>query len=200
MTLDWLDRAFVGRLKPAVQVPAKPIVPPSLSTVVAIMPQPSAAEPECALVVDRLLEVVPTEWDGLADSIEAVARDGRRVVAVTGGKHGEGRSTVVAGIEAVLRRRGRCVAIADRVPLLQDPAEAVGARAADVVLVDAGPWFTSGPVRRSSLERAALGCDAVLLVRRADAPPCPGWEKALAMIGLTVIGEALTFALPAAQG
>jgi hypothetical protein len=203
MTLDWLDRAFVGRLVPLPRgavpeavVPAPQPEPGGMNPVAAPVTATVAEGPS---IVDRLLEAVPSEWDGLADAVHASAREGRRVVAVTGGKRGEGRSTVVAGIEAVLRRRGARVMTADRPPLLQDTTEAHGCRAADVVLVDAGPWFNSGPIRRAHLERAALGYDAVLLVRRADAPPCPAWQKALEMVGLPVIGEALTFVPPAAQ-
>ncbi len=49
------------------------------------------------------------------------------------------------------------------------------------------------PILRRTVERAALGCDAAVLVRRADKPPCPAWNEVLAAIGLTVIGEAVTF-------
>jgi hypothetical protein len=99
----------------------------------------------------------------------------------------------VDGVAEVLRRRGRSVAIHAQAPLLLPIDEAEEARAAEIVLVDAGPWFTSGPVRRRTVERAALGCDAAVLVRHADKPPCPAWNEVLTAIGLTVIGEAVTF-------
>jgi len=185
MTLDWIDRAFAGRVAAPTPAPAGPSL------------RESGASPgltESTLVVERLLDAAPSAWDGLADAVEEAARGGRRVVAITGGKRGEGRSTVVAGIEAVLRRRGRSVIVSNKAPFLQAAADAQAARAAEIVLVDAGPWFTAGPIRRASVERAALGCDGAILVRRADAPPCPAWHAALGTVGVTVIGEALTFA------
>jgi hypothetical protein len=41
---------------------------------------------------------------------------------------------------------------------------------------------------------ASLGCDAAILVRRADREPAPAWTAALAAVGVTVLGEVLTFA------
>lgn len=190
MTLDWIDRAFAGRVAAPTPAPPGPSLPESGS---------SPALTERTPVIERLLDAAPSEWDGLADAVEEAARNGRRVVAVTGGRRGEGRSTVVAGIEAVLRRRGRSVIVSNKAPFLQAVADAHAARAADIVLVDAGPWFASGPIRRASVERAALGCDGVIVVRRADAPPCPAWHAALGMVGVTVIGEALTFVATAAE-
>jgi len=193
MTLDWLDNAFLTRPPRPAPAPA-PNAPESMRPV-AIPPGPrleaSAASED--LLVARLLEAVPSEWDSLAEAIESAALAGRRVVALTGGQRGEGRSTVTVGVAEVLRRRGRSVAIHAQAPLLLPIDEAEEARAAEIVLVDAGPWFTTGPVRRRTVERAALGCDAAVLVRRADRPPCPAWTEALAAIGLTVIGEAVTF-------
>lgn len=189
MTLDWLDRAFVARKTTATATvtPSRP-VPPSPASA----PAEDVAGSEDP-IVGRLLDAVPTEWEAVADAIQSAAAMGRRVVAFTGGARGEGRSTVVAGVAVVLRGRGLSVVSTRQAPLLLPIAEAAAARAADVVLVDAGTWFTTGPVRRRSVEQAALGCDCVVLVRRADAPPCPPWSNALAAIGLTVIGEALTF-------
>lgn len=196
MTLDWLDNAFLTR--PPRPKPAAPATAPNAPEAMlpaAIPPGPrldaSAASEDS--VVARLLEAVPSEWDSLAEAIESAALAGRRVVALTGGQRGEGRSTVTVGVAEVLRRRGRSVAIHAQAPLLLPFDEAEEARAAEIVLVDAGPWFTTGPVRRRTVERAALGCDAAVLVRRADRPPCPAWTEALAAIGLTVIGEAVTF-------
>ena len=202
MTLDWLDRAFLSR-PPRRSPSAAGPQPPESSLVTAGPPwaRPSAESTVAGhAVVARLLEVVPTEWDQLAGAIETAARDGRRVIAFTGGERGEGRSTVVGGVAEVLRRRGRSVAVHVRAPLLLPLDEAEAARAADIVLVDAGPWFTTGPVRRRTVERAALGCDAAVLVRRAESPPCPAWADVLAAIGLTVIGEAVTFESALAAG
>ena len=195
MTLDWLDTAFLTR-QPRPK-PAAPAATPNTSQAMppAVMPPgprlASATSEES--VVARLLEAVPSEWGSLAAAIESAALAGVKVVAFTGGERNEGRSTIVVGVAEVLRRRGRSVAIHAQAPLLLPIDEAEEARAAEIVLVDAGPWFTTGPVRRRTVERAALGCDAAVLVRRADKPPCPAWNEVLAAIGLTVIGEAVTF-------
>lgn len=209
MTLDWIDRAFVARADRPVRIHA---APSEASDATASPPErpattaPSApaadgdarrhddAEASDREILERLLTAVPEEWRALADSIDTAASSGRRVVAVTGVGRGEGRSTVVAGLAAVLRARGRSVAVVDRSPLFLAGDAARTARAADVVLVDAGPWFQPGPVRRGAVERAALGCDGVLLVRRDDSPPCPARERVLEAIGLVVVGEAVTFA------
>ena len=200
MTLDWIDRAFVARAArpvPAERPPTHPPAPANAGSPAGPAPQPCGeerAELADEEVVNRLLAAVPDEWRTLADSIDAAAESGRRVVAVTGVRRGEGRSTVVAGVAAALRARGREVAVVDRSPLFLAGDAARVARAADVVLVDAGPWFQPGPVRRGAVERAALGCDGVLLVRRDDSPPCPARERVLEAIGLVVVGEAVTFA------
>jgi hypothetical protein len=199
MTLDWIDRAFVRRTPPDVAE-----APGSVGCVSVVAPSDGSADAPVGPappgggvvdgVVERLIRAVPAEWDALADRVDAAARAGRRVVAVTGARSGEGRSTVVAGVAATLRARGRSVATLPRSPLLLGGEEARAARHADVVLVDAGAWFGPGPVRHSAVERAALGCDAVLLVRRDDAPPCPVRERVLERLGLAVLGEAVTFA------
>lgn len=207
MTLDWIDRAFVARAARRAPLPEAPAEraegsrAPDDTTAPDAMPAPdtdplrrAAAGAPIDEVVARLLAAVPEEWRALADSIDAAAAAGRHVVAVTGVRHGEGRSTVVAGVAAALRARGRSVAVVDRSPLFLAGDAARAARAADVVLVDAGPWFQPGPVRRAAVERAALGCDGVLLVRRDDAPPCPARQRVLEAIGLVVVGEAVTFA------
>jgi hypothetical protein len=46
---------------------------------------------------------------------------------------------------------------------------------------------------------ASLGCDAAILVRRADREPAPARAAALAAVGVTVLGEVVTFA-PATTG
>lgn len=214
MTLDWLDRAFVAR-KPS-PAPFTATAASARDSSSAIRPPPSVAAlptgpvptsqpsedvaPSSDSVVSRLLDAVPSEWAGLADAVESAVERGQRVVAFTGGERGEGRSTLVAGVAGVLRGRGLTVITTRQAPLLLPIEEAAIARAADVVLVDAGAWFTTGPVRRRAVEQAALGCDAAVLVRRADAPPCPPWSNALAAIGLTVLGEALTFERPVVAG
>ncbi len=204
MTLDWLDTAFLARKpRPTPATAAHPPNAPEVMPPAAIPPGPQPSEASAASeesVVARLLEAVPSEWDSLATAIESAALAGGKVVAFTGGERNEGRSTIVVGVAEVLRRRGRSVAIQAQAPLLLPFDEAERARAAEIVLVDAGPWFTAGPVRRRTIERAALGCDAAVLVRRAHAPPCPAWSEALAAIGLTVVGEAVTFESALAAG
>jgi hypothetical protein len=197
MTLDWLDNAFLTRQpRPEPAAPAAAPKAPGAMLPDAIPPGPRPSDTSATSedsVVARLLEAVPSAWGSLAAAIESAALDGVKVVAFTGGERSEGRSTIVVGVAEVLRRRGRSVAIHAQAPLLLPIDEAEQARAAEIVLVDAGPWFTTGPVRRRTVERAALGCDAAVLVRRADKPPCPAWNEVLAAIGLTVIGEAVTF-------
>jgi len=196
MTLDWLDNAFLTR-QPRPKL-AEPAAAPNASKAMLPAAIPPGARLEASAtsedsVVARLLEAVPSAWGSLAAAIESAALAGVKVVAFTGGERSEGRSTLVVGVAEMLRRRGRSVAIHAQAPLLLPIDEAEEARAAEIVLVDAGPWFTTGPVRRRTVERAALGCDAAVLVRRADRPPCPAWTEVLSAIGLTVIGEAVTF-------
>jgi hypothetical protein len=197
MTLDWLDTAFLTRQpRPEPAAPAAAPNPPGAMLPAAIPPGPRPSDTSATSedsVVARLLEAVPSAWGSLAAAIESAALTGVKVVAFTGGERSEGRSTIVVGVAEVLRCRGRSVAIHAQAPLLLPIDEAEEARAAEIVLVDAGPWFTTGPVRRRTVERAALGCDAAVLVRRADRPPCPAWNEVLTAIGLTVIGEAVTF-------
>ena len=81
-----------------------------------------------------------------------------------------------------------------------DAGPADGGRLHDkrIVLVDAGVWFPPGPIRRHRVLVASLGCDAAILVRRADRQPSPARETVLAAVGVTPLGEVLTFA-PAAS-
>jgi uncharacterized OB-fold protein len=43
------------------------------------------------------------------------------------------------------------------------------------------------------LEQRSVGCDAVIIVRRADQPPCPARGAAVESIGLELLGEVVTF-------
>ncbi len=184
MTVDFIDRAFLGRLAvPAMSVmPAVPVLP---------------AVPRDESVVARLRADFPERWARLAERVEAAIEAGHRVIAVAGRARGDGCSTIVSGLADVLHSRGVHVTCL--------PAD--GAAAADLnadgahrqcVLVDAGAWFPPGPVHRGRLARAAIGCHAALLVRRAERPPCPAHGQALAAIGLHVLGEVVTFADPSA--
>lgn len=179
MTVDFIDRAFLHRLA----VPVVPVVP----MVPVVLPDES--------VVARLRADFPERWARLAERVEAAIEAGHRVIAVAGRARGDGCSTIVSGLADVLQARGV------RVTCL--PAD--GAAAADLfaddgcrqcALVDAGAWFPPGPVHRGRLARAAIGCHAALLVRRAERPPCSAHGHALAAIGLHVLGEVVTFAEP----
>jgi hypothetical protein len=146
-------------------------------------------------ILRRLLLLAPDEWGRLADRIEESLAGGCRVFAVVGSRPGEGRTTVVGGLVATLRQRGRTIDLVTQQP--QQPVDLTDAdEAAEIVIVDACNWFPSGPVRRGQLARIALGCDAAIFVRRADRGRCAAHDQALAAVGLAVLGEALTFTVP----
>lgn len=186
MTLDWIDRAFLSGAKPPLATGAGE-EPRALH---------AAVDPQADGVVPRLLDAAPAAWHALADAAAASARAGRPVIAVTGSARGEGRSTVAEALAATLRRRGISVVAAPTAPIFMAADDARVARAASIVIVDAGPWFTPGPLRRAAVERAALGCDAAIVVRRESDVPCPARMACLSDIGLAVLGEALTFVDP----
>ena len=169
--------------------------------------EPSDAAPAAALLradpslVERLLAAGRDQWLALAAEVEAARLAGHRVIAIAGGERGEGRTTLVACLARVLRDRGREVIVhastADLAPGDAGPVD--GGRLHDkrVVLVDAGVWFPPGPIRRQRVLVASLGCDAAILVRRADRQPAPARETVLAAVGVTPLGEVLTFAAAA---
>jgi hypothetical protein len=224
MTLDALDRAFVARWEqrlaaaptgtgtpdavapgsnPAVAdpltsqhteaaVPAEPMVDPDITCDGRTMLDADAG------LVQRLLDAGRDQWASLADEVEAARLAGHRVIAVAGGERGEGRTTLVACLASVLRDRGRDVIALRSVitTTTRDGEPADGGRLHDkrIVLVDAGIWFPPGPIRRQRLLLASLGCDAAILVRRADREPAAARATALAATGVTVLGEVVTFA------
>jgi hypothetical protein len=143
----------------------------------------------CGLV-ERLLEAAPAEWDRVALRIEQARRAGSEVIAVTGARRGEGRTTVVACLARLLADRGWKVECCREVPFSLSPAAGDDERR--IVLVDPGVWFSAGPIRRAWLMRQSLGCPAVLLVRSADQPECPARGVALESLGMTVLGEVVT--------
>ena len=183
----------------------------SLSAAPAPVAKPLHAEPVIAAsihpepvtddgmgsLVDRLLRVVPHAWAHLATRVEDAHRQGAEVIAITGSRRGEGRTTLVECLKQKLVARGRRVECLDRVPL--EPASR-GRDGGSIVLVDAGIWFPTGPLRRAWLERQSLGCHAVILVRRADQPSCEARAAALEAVGLKVLGEVLTMTQPATSG
>ena len=224
--LDAVDRAFLwhadqSRRKP----PRKPLQAVCVETAVrvgeAIVSLPTAAVPVPVILplhpepptvavhpelitdngtgtlVDRLLRVVPDAWGRLAARVEDAHGDGAEVIAITGARRGEGRTTLVECLARALVARGRRVECHDRVP--RDMASA-GRDGRGIVLVDAGVWFPGGPFRRAWLERQSLGCHAVILVRRADQPACEARGAALEAVGLKVLGEVLTMTPPATSG
>jgi len=194
MTVDFIDRAFLRRM-------AEPVV--SRSRLADVAPAIGTLGPEVVQdrqpddpVVSRLLVDCPQQWERLAERVEAACAAGSHVIAVASRGRGEGCSTTVRGLARVLLARGRDVTC-------RTPAMAPSSWAADVesgrrpVLVDAGVWFPAGPLHRGRLARLALDCHAVVLVRRAERPPCSACERALAAIGLEVLGEVVTFAASA---
>lgn len=141
---------------------------------------------------------VPAAWAAIACELEAAAAAGCRVIAIVSVRRGEGCSTVAHGAVRALEARGRRAACVTRSPL-QVAARDAQVDAAEIIVVDAGSWFPPGPIRRHHVARQAFGCDAVILVRRADRPRCDAHAEAVAVIGLRVLGEVETFADDAAN-
>ena len=214
-TLDAVDRAFLWHADRARRHPSRPpqvlsngaavavteaiVARPAAAALVpaaAIHPQP-ITDDGMGTLVDRLLRVVPHAWSHLAKRVEDAHRDGAEVIAITGARRGEGRTTLVGGLARALMARGRRVECHDRVPL---ELASAGREDGTIVLVDAGVWFPGGPLRRAWLERQSLGCHAVILVRSADQPACPARGVALEAVGLKVLGEVLTMTPPATTG
>lgn len=198
--LDIVDMAFLRRTATWTRPPAAaPAVAPT--PIAAVIGGPAGAAhglrtplPSEMPLVERLLGAVPGEWQSLAERVEEACARGTSVIAVAGGCPGEGRSTVVAGLARTLADRGHVVEVHDRAPIELPPA--AGSAPCAITLVDAGVWFPGGPLRRSWLARRSLGCQAAILVRRADAAEWAGREAALAAVGVDVLGEVLTMAPP----
>jgi len=152
---------------------------------------------EAGTLVERLLRAVPQAWAYLARRVEEAHCDGAEVIAITGARRGEGRTTVVACLAQTLAARGRQVECHYRVP---GELPASGGNGGTIVLVDAGVWFPGGPLRRAWLARQSLGCQAAILVRRADQPECAARGVAIESVGLKVLGEVLTMVPPATSG
>lgn len=165
---------------------------------VAACPAAMRAERGDQDLVERLLAAGHQQWLALAAEVESARLAGHRVIAVAGGERGEGRTTLVACLARTLRDRGREVVVHGSTSDLAagDTGPSDGGRLHDkrIVLVDAGVWFPPGPIRRHRLLVASLGCDAAILVRRADRQPAPARETVLAAVGVAPLGEVLTFA------
>ena len=175
------------------QMAAAAQVPPTAATIGSSPP----VDDGTGTLVDRLLRIVPHAWAHLATRVEDAHRDGAEVIAITGARRGEGRTTLVDCLMRTLVTRGRRVECHDRAPLELKP---IGRDGGSIVLVDAGVWFPTGPLRRAWLERQSLGCHAVILVRRADQPACEARAAVLEAVGLKVLGEVLTMTQPATSG
>lgn len=185
--LDAVDLAFVRRL-PVRESQAVAGAAPSHCA--ARQPRSGPREPPSAGIADRLLAAVPDTWIGLSQAVEERHRAGSIVFAVAGSGPAEGRTTIVECLARSLATRGAEVEIAATAPA-EIPVPRPGGPS-PIVLVDAGVWFPAGPLRRGWLERRSLGCHAVILVRRSDAPPCPQRGPACAAVGLDVLGEVVT--------
>jgi hypothetical protein len=172
-------------------------VPGAAAVPAPIASTEAATAIELSTVARRLLASAAAQWHGLADEVEAARLAGHRVIAITGGEPGEGRTTLVACLATVLVDRGRDVTICDATDLATCGDGVVGGGQLHdkrIVLVDAGIWFPPGPIRRGRLVVASLGCDAAILVRRADRDSAPAWATALAAVGVEPLGEVVTFA------
>lgn len=212
MSRDAIDRAFIARWQS--RGPAAPPSQPPVEQPVASPPAPilgPEATPEeqsnAALpvsdpgdqdLVARLLVAGSHQWSALANEVEAARLAGHRTIGVAGGERAEGRTTLVACLARTLRDRSRDVVVLASGLAVAGPrgVPADGGRLHDkrIVLVDAGIWFPPGPIRRQRLMMTSLGCDAAILVRRADRAPAPAWAAALSAVGVAVLGEVVTFA------
>jgi hypothetical protein len=193
MTVDLVDHAFLRRLAESA-APEKDSAQPQPS-IAACREPPVPREPLVPddPVVSALLAEYPEQWARLAAHVEAAWAAGERVVAVAGRTRGDGVSTVVRGLVHVLQQRGAAVSCRDfHAARVGTPLES--ADDGRPVLVDGGVWFPPGPVHRGRLVRAAFGCHAAVLVRRASRFPCPAHAAALAALGIRVLGEVVTFA------
>ncbi len=190
--MDLLDRAFVHHanlpsaatdlVENEVDLGVEPLVPAHE------LDSPAAADPRDAL------------WDRLAGEVEQAVWQGRRVIALTAAEHGVGVSTIAVGLARALDRRGHRMAVLHGSPLKPGYHDDLFELAAthDVVLVDPGPWFGPGRLRRERLARLSQGCDAAIIVRRESAAEMPGVEAAVEAVGLACLGEVLTFSQAAA--
>jgi len=192
MTFDLLDNAFVDRWAalPA-QAPAAAVPPPAADL-----------GPEDGIGA-RLLAAAWREWNDLAAVVEAARHRGRRVIGIAGSEPAEGRTQLVECLATALRARGRevvCAAPADLSAASEEIPGGGSPHDKRIVLVDAGVWFPPGPIRRARLAVVSLGCDAVILVRRADGRGGPAREAALEALGIEVLGEVLTFTAAGGEG
>ncbi len=214
MTVDLLDAAFLRRLtdRPPSSRHDAPRPPQPTTGHVVVPREPPTQTPAASAgaasmsshvrpVVERLLGQAPEEWAALAAHVESARQRGLRVIAVAGGRAGEGRTTVVQCLAETLRTRGRdvCCTAAHELALASVGPDGRGpTHDKRIIIVDAGIWFPPGPIRRALLQVASLGCEAAILVRRAGAAGGTARQAALEAIGVEVLGEVLTFTSPLA--
>ena len=158
-------------------------------------------------VLAMLLTAVQDQWETLANRVVDARNKGHRIIAIAGHHAQEGRTTVVRGIAAVLRSHGwqvRCLRSSQELwreltansgRWQQQDVPGCGESHAneDLTLVDSGVWFSPGPFRKQDIASRVFGCDAALLVRHADVPPCPNRQQLLSSLGVFPIGEVVTF-------
>ena len=155
-----------------------------------------------------LLAALPAQWKAITDRVVEAQESGHRIIAIAGHRVQEGRTTIAQGLFTILSASGwqvRClnsmqelwcelIDDSQSVAWQRDRARtSVSSSRQSIVLVDAGIWFTRGPFRRREMSSRVFGCDAVLLVRHADVPPCPHRQQLLGELGVFPIGEVVTF-------
>lgn len=193
--LDAVDAAFIQRMAAAGPGSTRTVPPVRDATELEGDSTPVAVAREGETtgrmpLLEWLLMTVPEQWASLADAVEQAAGKGHRVIAVAGGRRGEGRTTIVDGLAITLEGRGwgvRKVAGTFAQTGGELPAEQ-----RSLLLVDAGLWFPPGPIRNARLAHMSGGCDAAILVRRASEPSCSARAEALGRLGVAVLGEVET--------
>lgn len=213
-TLDLIDRVFLGRTALDFADPVRETIDrvratvgPAVSDQTAALPAaaatvaPPSVDPQAVAMqfgdplLSKLLESMQDQWIQIAEQIEAAQAVGCRVFAITAGQPGAGVTTVARGAFLTLQGRGRRVACVSKPPLQCRDLKAREHHAdrADIVIVDSGIWFPPGPIRQRQVAQLAFGCDAVILVRRADRAAVPAQGETLTACGLRVLGEVITF-------
>jgi hypothetical protein len=162
--------------QPAVEQAAQEVAPrPGVAPVVGVN-QPAQA-PGRVAPIDR-----SGPWEEIADRL---ADTGCRVVGLAGAGTAAGIDALAARLATVLGARGRRVEQRTG-PVLWRPSDADGDDS-DVVLVVGGDWFPTGPVNARRLIGKAWGCEAAVLLRPPERPPCPAHAAALDALGVTLL-------------
>ena len=195
--MDLLDRAFVHHTQKDAERPRAHRLPAAHETASVVAP----VEPASESAPESPRDPQEAIWDGVAATVEQAVWQGRTVIAVTAAERGVGASTIAVGLARALDRRGHRMAVlhgSPRQPGYYDDLCELAATH-DAVLVDPGPWFGSGRLRREQLARVSHGCHAAIVVRRECGEAMPGVEAAMEAVGIDCLGEVLTFAEAAAM-